>query len=78
MNNPGHAIQICFCAENSEALPVEPLAAHESFCLVWDWAMAHEKITPSQFLAKLEDAAAELGLTAEEIEAEDDHTRAEL
>ena len=71
MSNPGHGIQICFCAGNSQALPVEPLDAHDSFCLVWDWAMARGMITPSQFLAKLGDATAELGFTPEEISAEE-------
>jgi hypothetical protein len=63
----GHGIQICFCAGDGKALPVFPLEAHDPICLVWDWAAANGKITPQQHLAKLEEAATGLGLTAEDF-----------
>jgi hypothetical protein len=67
----GHGIQICFCAGGGNALPVFPLEAHDSLCLVWDWAAANGKITPQQHLAKLEGAVTELGITQEELDREE-------
>ena len=66
----GNGIQICFCAGNGNALPVFPLEAHDSFCLVWDWAAANGKITPQQHLAKLGEATTGLGITREELDRE--------
>src|SRR5260370_1087744 len=35
----------CFCGDNATALPIEPLEAHGSNCLVWDWVAANGRIS---------------------------------
>lgn len=64
-------IQVCFCGPDSTALPAEPLGAHDHFCLIWDWAMAHRKISPRERLAQLEGTQRELGISDEEMVAEE-------
>lgn len=64
-------IQVCFCGPDSTALPAEPLDAHDHFCLIWDWAMANRKISPQERLAQLEGTQRDLGITDEEIAAEE-------
>jgi hypothetical protein len=64
-------IQVCFCGPGSSALPAEPLDAHDHICLIWDWAMAHRKITPQQRLEQLGESSRDLGLTEEELAREE-------
>ncbi len=72
--NPRHleeqGIQMCFCGPDCTALPVEPLAAHQSICLIWDWAAAHGRITPAALLEKIMGATEELGIREEELREE--------
>jgi hypothetical protein len=53
----GKGIQLCFCGTDATSRLAEPLEAHSSGCLIWDWAMAERKITPAQRLVKYEDWA---------------------
>jgi hypothetical protein len=69
-------IQVCFCGPGSSALPAEPLDVHDHFCLIWDWAMAHGKITPQQRLGQLGESSRDLGISEEELAREEASLRA--
>ena len=55
-------IQICFCGTDNKSLPIEPLDAHWSGCLLWDWAAANGRITPRELIAKITQTCDDLGL----------------
>jgi hypothetical protein len=54
--------QLCFCGENSTALPAEPLDPHNLGCLIWDWALATRKITAKTRTEQLTRHAEQLGI----------------
>lgn len=68
MTSPARpGIRVCFCSPTPVAGDWD---AHESFCLMLDWAVANGKISLGYYRRRLGMAQAELGITDEEIAAE--------
>lgn len=64
--SPG--IRVCFC--DLAGRSHDDWDAHQGYCLMLDWAMAHGKITPAYFLARLAGSVSDLGITEAEIVAD--------
>jgi hypothetical protein len=46
-------MRVCFCGPDCHPLPNEPLTAHHTDCLVWDWALSQGMISPALRLSQL-------------------------
>ncbi len=61
-------IQVCFCDLNGR--PYDDWDAHDNICLMLDWAAANGKISPLEYLRRVEAATEDLGITREEMDRE--------